>query len=160
LDQRRFEPRDDLLSYLLAAHLDGEPLTDAERLGIARLLLIAGIDTTANALASAIWYLAQDTETKVRLERQPSLMPGAVEEFLRIFAPVSIVRGAKLDNTHIAFGSGVHRCLGAHFARMELRVGLEEPLAAIGHFKLADPASVAWNAGPIRGPKHLKLLFG
>ena len=200
LARRQKEPRDDLLTFLLTAEVDGKPLTDAERLGIAQLLLIAGIDTTANTLAHALLYLSQDAEARQRLVDDPQLIRTAVEEFLRIYAPVSLVRGARTDtvlagcpiargvpvflsipsanrderqfsdaetvvldrerNAHIAFGAGVHRCLGAHVARMELRVGLEEFLAAVPNFRLADAEGVSWKPGPIRGPNRFELMCG
>jgi hypothetical protein len=199
IEQRRAAPKDDLLTFLLDVEVDGEQLSDMERLGMAQLLLIAGIDTTANTLANSIWYLAQDKEARHRLASDPSLMPSAVEEFLRIYAPVSIRRTPTQDvelsgglvpdgealfllipsanrddrqfanpddvlldrehNDHIAFGAGVHRCLGVHIARMELRIGLEEFLAVVPDFELADPVDVEWKPGPIRGPKRFALRF-
>jgi cytochrome P450 len=60
-------------------------------------------------------------------------------------------------NSHAAFGLGVHRCLGSHLARMELRVALEVWLERIPEFTLADPAAVIWSAGQIRGPRALGL---
>jgi len=200
LARRQQEPRDDLLTFLLTAEVDGEPLSDAERLGIAQLLLIAGIDTTANTLAHALLYLSENAEARKRLAGDSLLMTTAVEEFLRIYAPVSLVRGTRMDtevagcpipaetpvfvsipsanrderrfsdaedivldrehNAHIAFGAGVHRCLGTHVARMELRVGLEEFLAAIPNFRLDDREEVSWKPGPIRGPNRFELICG
>jgi hypothetical protein len=81
LARRQQEPRDDLLTFLLTAEVDGEPLSDAERLGIAQLLLIAGIDTTANTLAHALLYLSEDVEARQRLAGDRLLMTTAVEEF-------------------------------------------------------------------------------
>ncbi len=95
LARRQQEPRDDLLTFLLTAEVEGEPLSDAERLGIAQLLLIAGIDTTANTLAHALLYLSENAEDRKRLAGDRLLMTTAVEEFLRIYAPVSLVRGAR-----------------------------------------------------------------
>ncbi len=63
-------------------------------------------------------------------------------------------------NRHAAFGLGIHRCLGSHLARMELRVALETWLARIPDFSLADPAEVTWSAGQIRGPRVLPLRLG
>ena len=63
-------------------------------------------------------------------------------------------------NRHAAFGLGIHRCLGSHLARMELRVALEVWLARIGEFTLAEPdnpAAVRWSTGQIRGPRALPL---
>jgi cytochrome P450 len=63
-------------------------------------------------------------------------------------------------NRHAAFGLGIHRCVGSHLARMELRVALEVWLERIGEFSLADPAAVTWSAGQIRGPRTLPLRIG
>jgi cytochrome P450 len=60
-------------------------------------------------------------------------------------------------NRHAAFGLGVHRCVGSHLARMELRVALETWLERIPRFTLDDPAAVRWSAGQIRGPRVLPL---
>ena len=63
-------------------------------------------------------------------------------------------------NRHAAFGLGIHRCVGSHLARMELRVALEVWLERIPEFSLADPAGVEWSAGQIRGPRTLPLRVG
>jgi cytochrome P450 len=60
-------------------------------------------------------------------------------------------------NRHAAFGLGIHRCLGSHLARMELRTALEVWLRRIPRFTLEDPAAVTWSAGQIRGPRTLPL---
>jgi cytochrome P450 len=63
-------------------------------------------------------------------------------------------------NRHAAFGLGIHRCVGSHLARMELRVALEVWLERIPQFSLADPAGVKWSTGQIRGPRALPLRIG
>jgi cytochrome P450 len=63
-------------------------------------------------------------------------------------------------NRHAAFGLGIHRCVGSHLARMELRVALEVWLARIPAFTLADPSAVTWSTGQIRGPRTLPLRIG
>jgi cytochrome P450 len=63
-------------------------------------------------------------------------------------------------NRHAAFGLGIHRCVGSHLARMELRVALEVWLERIPGFTLEDPAAVRWSAGQIRGPRTLPLRIG
>src|SRR5262249_14724626 len=97
LDERAAHPRDDLLTFLRTTRFEGDGLSRDEQLGIATLLLIAGIDTTANTLGTAIWYLARDQEAQARLRAEPARFPSAVEELLRLFAPVSIARGVTAD---------------------------------------------------------------
>ena len=63
----------------------------------------------------------------------------------------------RLENRHAAFGLGIHRCLGSNLARLELRVAIEEFLARIPEFELADPGAVVWSVGQVRGPRILPL---
>ena len=63
-------------------------------------------------------------------------------------------------NRHAAFGLGIHRCLGSHLARMELRVALEVWLERVPVFSLDNPGAVTWSAGQIRGPRTLPLRVG
>jgi cytochrome P450 len=63
-------------------------------------------------------------------------------------------------NRHAAFGLGIHRCVGSHLARMELRVALDVWLDRIPEFGLADPDAVRWSTGQIRGPRTLPLRIG
>ena len=63
----------------------------------------------------------------------------------------------RADVRHAAFGMGIHRCLGAHLATMELRVALEEWLARYPDFERADPAAVTWSSGQVRGPRSLPV---
>lgn len=60
-------------------------------------------------------------------------------------------------NRHLAFGLGIHRCLGSNLARMELRVGVEEWMKRIPDFELADPDAVRWSGGQVRGPRALPV---
>ena len=63
-------------------------------------------------------------------------------------------------NRHSAFGLGVHRCLGSHLARMEVRVALQSWLARFPVFSLADPDAVTWSPGQVRGPRRLPIAIG
>jgi len=190
-------PRDDLTTYLLNAELYGRKLTPDHVVGAMALLLIAGIDTTWSAIGASLWHLAKTPADRDRLVAQPGLLPTAIEEFLRAYAPVTMARLVKQDmhwhgvdmkaedwillsfpaanrdpaqfdrageviidrevNRHAAFGLGIHRCVGSHLARMELRVALDVWLERIPSFTLADPAAVTWSAGQIRGPRALPL---
>ena len=62
-------------------------------------------------------------------------------------------------NPHIAFGVGIHRCAGSNLARMEMRVAIEEWLKRIPDFKLADPDTVTWAGGQVRGPRVMPLVW-
>ena len=190
-------PREDLTTYLINAELYGQKLAPDHVVGTMALLLIAGIDTTWSAIGASLWHLAKNPADRGRLVAEHRLMPTAIEEFLRAYAPVTMARLVKEDmhwhgvdmkaddwvllsfpaanrdpaqfdrageviidrevNRHAAFGLGIHRCVGSHLARMELRVALEAWLARIPEFTLADPAAVTWAAGQIRGPRALPL---
>jgi cytochrome P450 len=65
----------------------------------------------------------------------------------------------RLDNRHVAFGVGIHRCAGSNLARMELRVALEEWLARIPEFHLEDGALVTWAGGQVRGPRSVPVVI-
>ena len=65
----------------------------------------------------------------------------------------------RAQNRHLAFGVGIHRCAGSNLARMELRIALEEWMAAIPEFELADPAKVTWAGGQVRGPRSVPVVF-
>jgi cytochrome P450 len=90
-------PRDDFTSYLLNVEVGGQKLAPEHVRGTMVLTLVAGIDTTWSAIGSAIWHLAQNPDDLARLVNEPDLMPVAVEEFLRFYAPVTMARMVKED---------------------------------------------------------------
>ena len=91
-------PRDDLTSYLMSVELFGSKLSVEHVGGSIILLLIAGIDTTWSAIGSSLWHLANNPEDLARLVADPSLIPTAVEEFLRVYAPVTMARLVAKDH--------------------------------------------------------------
>ena len=97
LEERRKYPGDDLLSELLQTEVDGKPVDDGIILGMAALVLIAGVDTTWSAIGSSLWHLATHPFDRQRLVSEPSLMPTAVEELLRAYAPVTMAREVTED---------------------------------------------------------------
>ena len=93
LMERRKNPGDDLISYLSQqTYPDGRQFTDNHVLGTVQLLLVAGIDTTWSGIGSCIWHLARTPADRRRLVEEPQLMPLAIEEFLRAYAPVTMAR--------------------------------------------------------------------
>ena len=199
IERRKVDPDDNLISFLLRAELDGEPVPMHVVRANLGLMLIAGIDTTWSSIGSALWHLAAHPEDRQRLVDEPELLPLAIEEFLRAYSPVTMARLARNDteiagcpvtkgervllsfpaanrdpevfddaeeviidravNRHVAFGVGIHRCLGSNLARMEMQVAIEEFLARIPEFELEDPEAVTWAGGQVRGPRHLPVRF-
>ncbi|MEQ1703895.1 MAG: cytochrome P450, partial [Ilumatobacteraceae bacterium] len=195
---RRAEPQDDFITELMQSEHNGEPISDPVVMGMCALLLIAGIDTTWSSIGSTMWHLATHPEDRARLVAEPELMPTAIEEFLRAYAPVTMARRLVEDkeyngcpmkagervlmnfpaanrdpevfpdadkvildreqNRHLAFGSGIHRCAGSNLARMELRVAVEEWLAVMPDFDVADSGKVTWAGGQVRGPRNIPVV--
>jgi cytochrome P450 len=97
IQQHRTNPQDDLITYLLNAEVDGQPVSDAHILGTSFLVVVAGIDTTWSSIGSALWHLAQHPEHRRQLIEQPELITSAVEEFLRAYSPVTMARYVASD---------------------------------------------------------------
>lgn len=89
---RTERPGTDLISELLHAEVDGEPVPHDLVLGTAALTLIAGVDTTWSAIGASLWHLASHPSDRRRLVAEPELLPVAVEELLRAYAPVTMAR--------------------------------------------------------------------
>ncbi|HEY4410220.1 MAG TPA: cytochrome P450 [Acidimicrobiia bacterium] len=200
IEARQADPSgDDLVSVLLRGEINAGKLNEEELLGFCFFLLLASLDTTQKVIGSMFWHLATDPALRGRIAADPSLTPGAVEEFLRRWGSVINTRKATRDtevggcpikegdqllvllaaanrdgrefpdptgfaidrspNRHLTFGSGIHRCLGAHIARVELRVLLDEFLRRIPDFEITDPALVEWSNGHVQGVVRLPVRF-
>ncbi|MEU1347924.1 cytochrome P450 [Streptomyces sp. NPDC005786] len=195
--QRRGNPGTDLISALIAAHDEGERLTEQEMVSTCVLLLNAGHEATVNTTANGWWTLLRHPEQLAALRADHGLLPTAVEELMRYDTPLQmferwvlddieidgtvIPRGsevallfgsanrdparftdpdsldlARRENPHITFGAGIHFCLGAPLARVELNSSFGELLRrAPGMRLVAEPE---WNPGyVIRGVKELRV---
>jgi cytochrome P450 len=97
VEKHREDPKDDLIGYLLNAKIFDQPLTEQHVVGTIVLLLIAGIDTTWSAIGSSLWHLAGNQDDLARLVAEPELMPTAIEELLRAYAPVTMARVVAKD---------------------------------------------------------------
>ena len=165
IEQRRRDPRDDLITDLIQAEKEGQMLDDEEIVAISMFLLIAGHETTTKLLTNAVLELSRHPEQRVKILEDESLVPKAVEEILRYRPPVKGVTRSVIEdfeyngnqfksgerlllglasanrdpekfekpNTfditrgsdeHMAFGEGIHTCIGAPLARLEAQVAL------------------------------------
>ncbi|MGW6795095.1 cytochrome P450 [Streptomyces chartreusis] len=162
---RRKEPGEDLISGLIAAHDEGDRLTEQEMISTAVLLLNAGHEATVNATVNGWWALFRNPGQLSALRADHSLIPSAIEELMRYDTPLqlferwvldeieidgtTIPRGAEIamlfgsanhdpevfeapaaldltrkDNPHISFSAGIHYCIGAPLARIELAASM------------------------------------
>ena len=92
IDDRKRNPREDLLTFGVNAEVDGIKMTDNEVLGFAFNLFIGGLDTVSTNLGLQFWHLATHAEDQAKLRANPALIPDAIEEMLRAYAAVSTFR--------------------------------------------------------------------
>ncbi|MFD2079933.1 Cytochrome P450 [Actinopolymorpha cephalotaxi] len=192
---KRAQPGEDLLTGLVQARDDNDRLDENELIAMAFLLLVAGHETTVNLIGNGVLALLRNPGQLDRLRADPSLVGGAVEEFLRYdgpinlatmrftsepvrFGDVEIPRGqfvlvslasanhdesrfpgaGQLDVTrrgggHLAFGHGIHYCVGAPLARLEAEVAFRRMLDRFPELSLAvDSDEVRW--------RHSSLIHG
>ena len=95
--ERQTNPGNDLISRVVQSEIDGAPISIPDAISVVSLLLIGGLDTVASMLGHIMHYLAQQPEKRRMLAENPSLIPGAVEEFLRRFALTNPGRVVKED---------------------------------------------------------------
>lgn len=194
--ERRAKPGEDLISALIAAHDEGERLTEQEMISTCVLLLNAGHEATVNTTINGWRTLFHHPEQLAALRADPALLPRAIEELLRYDTPLQmferwvlddieidgqvIGRGAEVallfgsanrdperfarpdtldlsreDNPHITFGAGIHFCLGAPLARLELAASFGELLRKAPELRMT--AEPEWQPGyVIRGLKELR----
>ena len=197
---RRQNPRSDMLSLLVEAEEQGDKLSQAELLSTSVTLLVAGHETTTHLIGNGLLALLRHPHQFQRLRDNPTLMAGAIEEFLRYDSPlqrqlrkaaidlklggkqiregdlVSVMLGSanhdpaefreadRLDitrtrNHHVAFGSGVHFCLGAPLARLEGSIAFSTLLSRFPNMRLEDEALQWQHDIAFRGLSAFPLLL-
>ncbi|MFC7532556.1 cytochrome P450 [Actinoplanes sp. GCM10030250] len=201
--ERRARPGDDLLSGLIQVRDEEDRLTEAELSSMVFLLLIAGHETTVNLIGNGAYLLLREREQWERLRGDLTLLPTAIEEFLRYEGPVETstfrvatedleiggvtvsagdpvvivllsanrdddrfpdaaeLRLDRAQNPHLAFGHGIHYCLGAPLARLEAQIAFTALLARHPGLRLAVPAEdMRWRPGLLlRGLEELPVLL-
>ncbi|MFB8245364.1 cytochrome P450 [Streptomyces sp. NPDC055952] len=197
---RRKEPGDDLVSGLIAAHDEGDRLTEQEMISTCVLLLNAGHEATVNATVNGWFALFRNPAELRRLRADHSLVPSAVEELMRYDTPLqlferwvlddieiagtTIPRGTEIamlfgsanhdpavfdhpsaldlgrrDNPHISFSAGIHYCIGAPLARIELAASMQALLERTPTLRLAQEPARKPNF-VIRGLEGLAVEVG
>jgi len=174
--EKEKNPDDHLVSKIVNGQVEGEPLTDDEKIGIVWFLWLGGLDTVAATISQMFRRMALEPAIQRQLRNDPALIVTGVEEFLRTQPILSSVRTAtktfewhgitihagekvqcinpagnfdpaqydnprtfdptRLGNRHFTFVGGIHRCLGAPLARLELRILLEEFFNRIPEFRI------------------------
>ncbi|WP_338676762.1 cytochrome P450 [Streptomyces sp. SCSIO 30461] len=199
---KRQNPGTCLLDRLISARDGNDHLSEEELLSLAVLLLVAGHETTTNALGNAALALLQHPTELDRLRDNPVQVPAALDELLRFDSsvstatfrfttkaitlggtdipagvPVLVALGAanrdpkrfpapdRLDldrdaAAHLAFGHGIHRCLGAPLAKAEVEIALRTVLTRFPGIRLAQPPSeLNWRRTRlVRGLESLPVL--
>lgn len=203
-EERRRDPREDMLTILVQSLYEGErPLRDGEILSILQQFLVAGHETTTSALGAGMKLLIEHPDQLEMLRADPSLIPNFVEEVLRLSTPVQgLMRIATQDtqlggvdmpkgtvimlrygaanrdekvfdepermdvcrgnaNRQLAFGSGVHACVGAPLARQEMISAFEAIIRRMKDFRL-DPDAAEPENDPsflLMGLNNLHITF-
>jgi cytochrome P450 len=194
VEQRRIEPAaiTTPLDAMLAADVDGQPLSVEIVVEMVFMLLNGGIDTSTALIAHSLRYLSGHPELRQALIEDPSLINAAVDEFLRYSTPgtglgrtlaedtiidgVALPAGARIylalgaantdpdefpepdrvdfhrdGNRHLAFGAGLHRCLGSFLAPCEMSILLEEILRRMPDFTVDEDGVLAYPTIPLVG---------
>jgi len=118
VEERRREPREDLLSGLVAAETEGSRLSFDEMIQTLILLLVAGNETTTNLIGNAVLELLAHPAALDELRADRSLMPGAIEEVLRFSSPVQMdprraVRATEIHGVPVAENQFVISWIGS-----------------------------------------------
>jgi len=99
ISARKSEPREDVISYLVHAEVDGRPITEEEVFSIVELLISGGVGTTASLVSQTLVWLYEHPDVRQELIDDPSLLDRALEEFLRFFSPTQALARTVLQET-------------------------------------------------------------
>jgi cytochrome P450 len=185
-DERRRNPQDDLITALVESETEHGKLSKEELTSNIALLFAAGHETTVNLMGNALLALYRSRDQLDLLRSDLSLMPNAVEEFLRYDSSVQLTARDAMEDTEIqgiavprgtavltllaaanrdpeafedpdrfditrertkplAFGGGIHLCLGAQLARIETREALSVLLERLPGLELQNLDNPDWK---------------
>ncbi len=201
---KRARPGADLLTELIQVSEEGDRLSEDELVSMGFLLLVAGHETTVNLIGNGTLALLRHPDQLALLRDDPSLLPAAIEEFLRYDGPVNVATARfaaepvtiagqpiatgelvmvslsaadhdpdrypepdRLDierttTGHLAFGHGIHFCVGAPLARLEGRIAIGRLVTRHARMELAGaPQQLSWRASTLlRGLYSLPVRLG
>ncbi len=199
VEEKRRNPGDDLITHFTRAEVDGKPLDLMDVLAWCLIIVIAGNETTRNATTGGMLAFIEHPDQLRKLQREPALLPSAIEEVIRWSTPIihfartatedTELRGKTIKagdsvalfypsanrdeeifrdpfefridrrpNRHLGFGMGEHFCLGAHLARLELKVAYKYLLPRIQEIELAGPVE-RLRSTLVGGVKHLPIRY-
>ena len=203
LAEARSAPRDDIISDLVRARIEGErPLDTSESLSIIQQLLVAGHETTASAIAAGLVLLIEHPDQMALVREDPSLIPNMIEEVTRLATPTQnmwrvATRDCKLGDfqvskgdfifvryaaanrdpahfpdpdrfdvrrenasEHLAYGHGIHFCIGAMLARKEMLIAFRTLLSRLDDLQLAPNQTLTHKPNMLlRGLSDFELEF-
>jgi cytochrome P450 len=113
IDARRAEPRDDIITHLVQAEVDGRPLSDLEIMSMVDHLYIGGNETTTFAITSGLWLMLREPGVYDRLKAEPKKIRTFVEENLRLESPTqglyrTVTRDTEIRGVPLPKGATVH----------------------------------------------------
>jgi len=144
---RRTNPKDDLISLLWAAEIDGKPMTLDVMQSYCAIMFIAGLDTVVNAMGFGVLHLAQNPALQDELRGNPEAISGATEELLRCYAFVGPMRILKRDHDF----HGVHFKQGDTVQLFTPAAGFDSdayPNPRVFDYRRDDAPHLAFGSGP------------
>jgi cytochrome P450 len=99
---RRAEPEDDIISWIVGASVNGEPINDDDAYSMVELLISGGVGTTASLVSQALVWMCRNPSVRDRVRERPALLDKAVEEFVRYFSPTQALARTVTRETELS----------------------------------------------------------
>jgi len=197
-EDRRANPRDDLITLAVQGEIEGRKLSQDELIGFCFNLFVGGLDTVSTNMSNHFRHLAENPADQAFLRANPERIGDAIDEMMRAYAAVTTIRLCTADThiagvemkafdlvvmpthlagndpaafpepekvdfnrkpRHVSFGYGPHLCIGMHLAKREMRIAMEEALAVLPEFRIAEGAEIESFCSGIIGPVELPLVW-
>jgi cytochrome P450 len=196
---KQVNPDEGMISRIVHAAPDGQPMSEKEIFGFVIFLFIAGLDTVFATMNNMWLWLARNPDRRHEMIKDPGNINVQVEELLRVFSVTfsgrllikdlemrgvqmkagdrisAILPACNFDpevfsnpsevNFHrprrpmMAFAGGIHSCMGAHLARLEIKIGMQEWLRRIPDFSVRRDTTIEYRPGGVVGPELVPLVW-